>query len=113
MPVSKLDLRMPAGLFIPKLASLPGVCWKNAISEIQSGWKNFAPPLEAYFYHQLIVEHPLQIVDTVPNGGMSPEWTYREGGPWKSISKFSMVICISKPRFGLNIDLYLESSILP
>ena len=52
------------------------------------------------------------MVDTIPNGGMSPEWSYREGGPWKSISIFSMGICIPMSIFGFNVDFDLKNSIL-
>ena len=45
-------------------------------------------------------------MDTIANGGMSPEKSYREGGPFKSISIFSMGICISMARYGFNIDFY-------
>ena len=50
-------------------------------------------------------------MDTIPNSGMSPEWSYREGGPFKSICIFSMGICISMARFGFNIDFYLKNLI--
>ena len=45
--------------FTPKMAALHGVCWENAISEIRSGWKNFAPPLEENHHHQCIEGYPL------------------------------------------------------
>ena len=50
-------------------------------------------------------------MDTIPNGGMSPEWSYREGGPFKSISIFSMGIRISVSRLELYIDFYPKNSI--
>ena len=39
-------------LVIPKMAPLPGVCWENAISEIQNAWKKLAKSLEAKYPHQ-------------------------------------------------------------
>ena len=50
---------MKYDLFIPRTAPLPGVRWEMQFLKFKVAEKNFTPPLETNFHHQLAVEHPL------------------------------------------------------